>query len=153
MTRNEWNIVERYLAAGSGKSLSRDGSDVYYSNLFDLDFEAAKLAAANILKAQTYSVFPQVGTVRNAILDVVRHFKHQDQAEQLRKWGPPKWGEISDKLKGIVAGIGAMPDDRQPERELKAIEVLRERVAEAGPVAKEVTPVAGADASKDEAPF
>ncbi len=63
MTRNEFAQIMAYVALGCGKSLAPDAAEVYYQLLGQLPADVLHAAAIETLRASTFPVFPQIGTL------------------------------------------------------------------------------------------
>lgn len=69
MTRTEFASIMAYLAAGSGKALSREATEVYYDLLGDLPEQALQAAARRALLEGQYPTFPPAGTLRKLAVE------------------------------------------------------------------------------------
>ena len=134
MTRHEWEEVHDYLRNGCSKGLTTNAKTVYYENLYDIGFELMMYAARQVLRNQTFCVFPQIGSLRQAALDIDHRLKSRHALIEARH-GVCRVDELCDR----IASIGRMPAAKQ--------------LPAPRPVSRPVPPLQGANASEDQPPF
>jgi hypothetical protein len=110
MTRAEFAAVMAYLAAGTGKTISDEGMEVYFDLLGDLPLEILQLAAKRALLEGQYPVFPPAGTLRKLAVEVMRPVMSSIEAwglllKAIRRFGYEKEHKALASLPEPVAQV------------------------------------------------
>lgn len=99
MEKREFAEVMAFLEAGCQKPLNEESARVYFSILGQLPLEALREAAVECLKANTFPVFPQIGTLWQAAQAFMR--RGQKAIERWEGAGHARevFGELADRWK------------------------------------------------------
>ncbi len=107
MTRPEFACAIAYLAAGCGKTPAPEALEVYWDLLGDLPALALQAAAKRALLEQTYTIFPQVGTLRKLASELVSGASGEPTAAEA--WGLVRRAVCLFGYARSEAGLASLP--------------------------------------------